>query len=207
MRSELRAKVSRHYSGPAHLAFTLTTSIGVTVALLSRVRNLDSDELFAVPAFFVVCCFLEYLEHRYLLHQRTWLGAAAYRIHTVEHHRFFTDEYFTPDNRRDWAFVLFPPALVLGYMLLVVPLFGAAAYYLFSPNIGYLVGATAALFFFLYEVIHFASHVGERVPWLWRIFRRLGEHHRIHHRPDLMKSFNFNVVCPLFDWLFGTLEK
>jgi sterol desaturase/sphingolipid hydroxylase (fatty acid hydroxylase superfamily) len=37
--------------------------------------------------------------------------------------------------------------------------------------------------------------------------RFLAEHHRLHHRTVLMTTCNFNVVCPIFDWVFGTLRR
>jgi sterol desaturase/sphingolipid hydroxylase (fatty acid hydroxylase superfamily) len=207
MRDELRAQVGRRYSGAAHLAFTLVVSLGVTVLLYAQVRAPGPLVLLTVPLFFVFCCLLEYLEHRYLLHRRTRLAAMAFRIHTLEHHRFFTDAAFEPESLRDYAFILFPPPLVLGYMLVIVPAFGGLFYLAVSPNVGWLVGGTAALFFFLYEVIHFASHLGDRFPIRLAPLRRLAEHHRLHHRAALMTSCNFNVVCPIFDWAFGTLRR
>jgi len=204
VRDELRAGVSPGYSGRSHFAFTTVASSAVTVGLWAQVRAPSVAELALVPGFFVLCCFLEYLEHRYLLHQRTRLGAAAFRIHTLEHHRFYTEEDFQPESLRDYAFILFPPPLVLGYLLGVVPLFGGAAWLLLGANAGWLVGGTAALFFLLYELIHFASHVGATgLPGV----RFLAEHHRLHHRTVLMTTCNFNVVCPIFDWVFGTLRR
>lgn len=202
-RDALRATVGKWYRGEAHLAFTLLASSGMTLALASRVRDLRAAQLWTVPLFFLFCCLAEYLEHRYLLHRNSRLGAVAFRIHTLEHHRFFTEADFAPEGRRDFAYILFPPRLVLGYLLGLVGLFTAASYFAVSPNVGWLVGATASLFFFLYEVIHFASHLETRVPLL----RQLGEHHRRHHRVELMTEYNFNVVCPIFDWLFGTLTR
>jgi hypothetical protein len=109
VRDELRAGVSPGYSGRSHFAFTTVASSAVTVGLWAQVRAPSVAELALVPGFFVLCCFLEYLEHRYLLHQRTRLGAAAFRIHTLEHHRFYTEEDFQPESLRDYAFILFPP--------------------------------------------------------------------------------------------------
>ncbi len=40
-----------------------------------------------------------------------------------------------------------------------------------------------------------------RLPWV-RHMRRL---HELHHRPELMRTRNFNIVFPLTDWLMGTL--
>jgi hypothetical protein len=194
-RESFRAAVPRWYRGEAHLVFTLVSSLAMTLGLAGQVRAPSFAELAAVPAFFVFCSLGEYLEHRYLLHRNSRLTAFAFRIHTLEHHRFFTDVDFAPEGRRDWAFVLFPPRLVIGYLVGVVGLFTLLGR-LFTPNVGWLFGATSAAFFFLYEVVHFGSHFG--------VFGRLGEHHRIHHRAEHMTACNFNVVLPLFDWIFGT---
>jgi sterol desaturase/sphingolipid hydroxylase (fatty acid hydroxylase superfamily) len=207
MRAELRGNVSARYSGVAHLFFTFGVSIAATIFLYSRTRAPSLAELAAAPIFFVICCLLEYLEHRWLLHVRTRIADPAFRIHTLEHHRFFTDEDFQPEGLRDYAFILFPPPLVLGYMLGVVPLFGGAAYLLISPNVGWLVGGTAALFFLLYELIHLSSHLGDQFPLRLPFLRSLGEHHRLHHHTPSMTTCNFNVVCPIFDWAFGTLRR
>jgi hypothetical protein len=201
-RAELRGRIGRFYRGEAHLLFTFTVSVGVTALLFSQVHDVRPLEWLAVPAFFLFCCFMEYLEHRYLLHQRRF-GEFAFRIHTLEHHAFFTVEEFTIGDRRDYFYVLFPPLLVLGYLGLVATGFGALFYWLISPNVGFLVAATAAFFFFLYELIHFGSHREWELP----VFKQLSRHHRIHHQTELMTTRNFNVVCPVFDWLMGTLER
>jgi hypothetical protein len=201
-RDELRGKISRFYRGELHFAFTFTVSGGATVWLASQVREVRPLEWLAVPGFFLFCCLIEYLEHRYLLHQRRF-GELPFRLHTLEHHGFYTVEDFKPESRRDYAYVLFPPLAVIGYLILVVSGFGALAGWLISPNVGFLVGATAAAFFFLYELIHFGSHLEWKLPG----FRQLGQHHRIHHETELMTTRNFNVVCPVFDWIFGTLQR
>jgi sterol desaturase/sphingolipid hydroxylase (fatty acid hydroxylase superfamily) len=207
MRARLRANVPGYYHGAAHLVFTLAVSLGSAAALLLQVRDLRASEIAAVPLFFLFCCLVEYLEHRYLLHRRTWIGAAAFRIHTLEHHEFFTEEEFQPDGQRDYAFVLFPPALVVAYQIVLVAPFTAIFHRVASPNVGWLVGFTGSMFFFLYEIIHLASHLGERFPVAPGLFRWLGDHHRLHHRTELMTRYNFNVVCPVFDWVFGTLAR
>jgi len=171
------------------------SSLAVTLALAWQVRAPSLAELIAVPGFFLFCCLFEYLEHRYILHKNSRATAFAFRIHTLEHHRFFTDVDFRPQSRRDWAFVLFPPRLVVGYLAGAVGLFVLLGR-LISPNVGWLFGATAAAYFFSYEVVHFCSHYG-LAGWL-------GEHHRIHHRTERMTGYNFGVVLPLFDWIFGT---
>jgi hypothetical protein len=113
-RRALRERTSRWYRGELHFLFTFSLSLGATGFLLSRLRQVRPAEWLALPLFFLFCCFAEYLEHRYLLYQRRF-GEFAFRTHTLEHHSFFTI-----DSRRDFAYVLFPPLLVLGYLGLVV---------------------------------------------------------------------------------------
>src|SRR5689334_16763738 len=109
MREEFRRRVSRRYHGAAHFAFTVAVSLGSCGALLSQVRGVVLLELAAVPAFFLLFSLIEYLEHRYLLHRRVWWAPFAYEIHTLEHHKFFTEKDYYPESHRDYAFVLFPP--------------------------------------------------------------------------------------------------
>jgi hypothetical protein len=199
-RDELRKNISPRYSGIAHFAFTVTMSLGTTVGLAAFVRGLRPVELWAIAASFVLFCLIEYTEHRWLLHKRRAFAPFAFRIHTLEHHVFFTDDNFLPEGRRDYHFVLFPPGLVLGYHLGAVPVFTAIGWLAFSRNVGLLVGSTTAFFFFAYEMVHFASHIGSKIPGV----RWLAEHHRIHHKTELMTSCNFNVVFPIFDWVFRT---
>ena len=33
------------------------------------------------------------------------------------------------------------------------------------------------------------------------------EHHAVHHTPELMQRWNFNVTVPLWDWVRGTIYK
>ncbi len=202
MRDELRRTISPRYSGGAHFAFTTLSSLGATVALAAAavLRGARPLDWLAFPITLIACMLGEYCEHRWLLHRRTKLAPFAFRIHTLEHHVFFTETDFRPDDRRDFAFVLFPPGLVLGYLFGFVPLFGVIGWLLISPSVGLLVASATAFFFFAYEMIHFGSHIGTR----WPFFRWLAEHHRIHHRTELMTTRNFNVVFPLFDWIFGT---
>ncbi len=205
-RDEFRKTIPRWYRGGLHALFTYGTSVIVVALCWSRVRAVAWWEPLSVPLFFLLAGFIEHCEHRWLLHRNSWLGRGAFRIHTLEHHRFFNYEDFQPEDKRDYGFILFPPLLVVGYMLVLVPAFGAAFYFLVSPNVGFFVAGTGALYFFCYEVIHLASHLGDRFPVKWRWLQWMGEHHRIHHNTELMTTHNFNVVLPLYDALFGTLE-
>ena len=53
--------------------------------------------------------------------------------------------------------------------------------------------------------MHLAYHAPED-HWAFRnrIVRFLTEHHARHHEPRLMRDWNFNVIIPLADAMFGT---
>jgi len=207
VRASLRAEVPRFYHASLHLGFSAAVSLGVAFGLVAGIHELRLAELACVPAFFVFCTLCEYLGHRYLLHRSSWIGRFTYQKHTLRHHRFYTDEQFRPQSQRDFAYILFPPAGVLVYMLIAVCPFVALFTLAVSRNAGRLVGATSAVFFLLYELVHLASHFGDRrsAGGSWR--RTMSQHHRIHHRVDLMTRCNFNIVAPIFDEVFGTRRR
>ncbi len=65
--------------------------------------------------------------------------------------------------------------------------------------------ATGCAYVMSYEWLHLAYHqppdslVGRN-----RLISWLREHHANHHRPELMKNWNFNVTLPLWDYVRGT---
>lgn len=63
-------------------------------------------------------------------------------------------------------------------------------------------------YFILYEIVHYASHL-PLGHWAlsFRHFRRMRQHHLDHHNPRLMEKYNFNIVFPLFDYVFGTKKE
>lgn len=198
-RASLRKKVPRLYHGYVHMAFTTVISLGSAAYLFARVEHATPLEWLALPGILVLASLLEYAEHRFVLHREVPGGAFAYKIHTLEHHRFFTDTEFLPKDHRDLFFVLFPLKLAFGYVFVTVFPVAWLVGWLATPNAGAMAGAGSALFFFLYEVIHFSSHLGWN-SWIAR-------HHRLHHDRKLMGVANFNVVLPVFDWMFGTLRR
>jgi sterol desaturase/sphingolipid hydroxylase (fatty acid hydroxylase superfamily) len=79
---------------------------------------------------------------------------------------------------------------------------------LVSPNVGALWVATTIAYVLAYEWLHLSYHLPEdgpvgRLP-LVRVLRR---HHAIHHAPEFMQRWNFNVTLPLLDWIRGTLYR
>lgn len=63
-------------------------------------------------------------------------------------------------------------------------------------------------YFALYEVVHLSCHLEEDHWWLTIPgLKAMRHHHRIHHHPRLMNRYNFCIVYPLFDYVFGTKYK
>jgi len=151
-----------------------------------------------------------YWFHRFVLHRSVLRHPGsrpsfAYERHTLQHHRFFDYDHITADELKDLHIMLFPwwsgfalSATMLLASLALTPLIGS--------NVAHLIMFMSTGYLLLYEAVHTISHLPDdnvltRLP----VLSFLREHHRLHHEPALMGKHNFNVVIPLFDWLFGAL--
>ncbi len=201
-------RLPARYSGALHALSTtliLGTAVTTAIALLDAVEPL---EWLTIPAIFLISNLFEYALHRAHLHHPLPGARALFRIHTLEHHSYFTAEAMALEGHRDLHMILLPwwsPMLAafVGY-----PSFGALVAWLLTPNVACLMIATAASYFLMYEALHFCHHAPEgsliaRLPLL----RTLREHHRAHHDKALMGRRNFNITLPIFDWLLGTTHK
>lgn len=211
--SEARASfreqyVSDSYSGPRHLATTVSVSLAVALLCALMLDSVTGAEWLTIPLTFLYANLSEYLGHRGPMHHRTRFLTAIFERHTILHHSFFTDEAPSFDSSKDFKAVLFPPVLLIFFIgAFAVPV-GAMLYFLVSPNVCYLFVMTAVLYFLNYELLHFAYHTDPnskigRLPFL----NRLRRHHLIHHNRRLMSRYNFNITYPICDRLFSTLYK
>lgn len=208
-RAAFREKhIPANYSGPRHLATTVTVSFAVAllcVLLLDAVRPL---EWLTIPLTFLYANLSEYLGHRGPMHRKTRFLGAIFERHTVQHHSFFTEEAGSYDSTQDFRAVLFPPILLIFFIgCFAVPV-GAVLYFLVSPNVCFLFVLTSVLYFLNYELLHFAYHMDPqssigRLPLIGRLRR----HHLRHHNRSLMTTYNFNITYPICDYLFGTLYR
>lgn len=207
-RAEFRARhIPAAYRGELHVSLTAACVLGSVLFCSLQLRRLAALELLTVPIMFVLGSFFVWALHRYVLHRPVPGLRRVYVIHTLQHHRFYTHERNEPEGPRDYYITLFPVAF--GPSLVVVAyLLGRVVGSAITENVGLLVTIMTLVYYGLYELVHLASHLPEhsrvlRVPGL----RRLREHHRLHHDPRLMSRYNFNVVLPLADALFGTLVR
>ena len=192
------------YRPRLHLLATTLSVVGPAGFWFSQLRAIRPLELLIVPAMLVFGSAFVWSLHRFVLHRRLPGLRFAYQLHTRRHHRFFTHDRSEPEQPCDLHTVLFPPAFGPSAAV-VAGLIGWGIAQAGAHNAGCLFAAMSALYFGLYELVHFASHLPAghpvlRMPGL----SALREHHRMHHVPVLMTQRNFNVVLPLFDWLLGT---
>ena len=200
--------MSGSYSGPRHLATTISVSLAVALLCALMLDSVTTTEWLTIPLTFLYANLSEYLGHRGPMHHRTRFLTAVFERHTILHHSFFTDEAPSFDSSKDFKAVLFPPVLLIFFISAFAVPVGAMLYFLVSPNVCYLFVMTAVLYFLNYELLHFAYHTDPdsrigKLPFL----NRLRRHHLIHHNRRLMSRYNFNITYPICDRLFGTRYK
>lgn len=142
--------------------------------------------LFGIGA--ITFTLIEYLTHRYIFHMGTftkWREKFQYTVHGVHH------EY--PKDKERLAM---PPLLsitISTLLLLLLRLVLGDYTFAFLP--GFLVG------YAYYLSIHYIVHVYQPPK---NMFRVLWVNHAIHHYKD---GEYFGVTSPLWDHVFGTLNK
>jgi len=203
-----RAHVGSGYRGRLHLGFTATVCIVVTGWCISQLQDIAALEWLAIPVTFLYANLVEYFGHRGPMHHPKPGLRLIFERHTRQHHRFFRDDAMAFDSPRDFKAVLFPPVLIVFYLVGFAAPAGALVAWIFSTNVALLFMITAVLYFLNYELLHFAYHA-PRHTWLARLplMNRLRSLHTLHHRIDLMQRYNFNITYPIGDRLFGTLYR
>jgi hypothetical protein len=200
--------IGARYRGWAHFAFTFGVTTALIVFCLSRLDNVRPWEWLTIPLTFLYANIAEYLGHRGPMHHpRRGLGAVFER-HTRQHHRFFTDARMQFDSSRDFKAVLFPPVLVIFFLLAFGTPVALLLGWLTTANVAWLFALTGTAYFLNYELLHFAYHTPPD-SWLSRLpgLAVLRRHHTLHHDQSLMSSHHFNITYPIADRLFGTLQR
>lgn len=200
--------VGAGYRGRLHLGFTVTVCVLVIASCITGLQDVRPLEWLTVPLTFVYANLVEYFGHRGPMHHRKRGLGLIFERHTLQHHRFFRDDAMAYGGTRDFKAVLFPPVLILFYLAGFALPAGLLIGWLLSTNVALLFVATAVAYFLNYEILHFAYHAPQgsvlsRMPMMGRL-RRL---HTLHHRPELMQRYNFNITYPIGDRLFGTLYR
>ena len=203
-----REHVGPRYRGPLHLGFTVLVCLVTIGVCLIALEAPTAIEWLTVPLTFLYANLVEYFGHRGPMHNRTRGLGLIFERHVLQHHRFFRDDAMAFDGTSDYKAVLFPPVMILFYLVGFALPAGLLLAWLSTANVALLFVATAVAYFLNYELLHFAYHADPdsrlaRLPLMDRL-RRL---HTLHHRPSLMQKRNFNITYPIGDWLFGTLHR
>ncbi len=203
-----REHISRGYSGPLHLGFTVFACTVVIAWCIAGIDNVRPWEWLTVPLTFLYANLVEYFGHRGPMHHPRPGLRVIFERHARQHHRFFRDDAMAFDNPRDFKAVLFPPVLIVFYVVGFALPIGLLIAWLVSRNVALLFVATAVTYFLNYEVLHFSYHAPADA-WIARLplMDRLRRLHTLHHRPELMQRYNFNITYPIGDRLFGTLYR
>jgi hypothetical protein len=203
-----REEIGPRYRGGAHLGFTVALCVTVIAGCIAALDRVAPLEWLTVPLTFLYANLVEYVGHRGPMHHRVRGLGLIFRRHAGQHHRFFRDDAMAFDGSRDYKAVLFPPVMIVFYLIGFALPAGLLLAWLTTANVALLFVATAVAYFLNYELLHFAYHTDPdgplgRLPLMGRL-RRL---HTLHHRPALMQHHNFNITYPIGDWLFGTLYR
>ena len=206
LRAELLAKIPSWYRPWAHLAGPSLFGIGAVVTAVWSLANVQPLEWLAVPGFWLLINMFEWHIHRDILHRSMWpLGVLFYR-HTPEHHVVFVKDDMAMRDPREFRLVLIPSYGIVAIFLTTLPVTATLAA-LVSANVAALWVAASMSYIVSYEWLHLAYHlpatsrIGQSAP-----VRALRRNHAMHHTPELMQQWNFNVTVPLWDWVRGSIH-
>jgi len=89
-----------------------------------------------------------------------------------------------------------------------LPTITTALWWLVSPNVALFWVAVSMGYVVSYEWLHLSYHLpaDSRVGQS-RLVRWLRRSHAMHHTPELMQKWNFNVTFPVWDWVRGSIHS
>jgi hypothetical protein len=207
VRAEVVARIPRWYSPWGHLAFPSLVGLGLLAASVALLERPSARELAFVPLVLVLLNFHEWRIHRHVLHRPSWPLELLFWRHTPEHHVIFVRDDMAIRSWREFRLVLIPFYGILAIFLTTLPI-TAALWLLASPNLALLWVATSMGYVVAYEWLHLAYHLPAESPiGRSRLVARLRHHHAVHHTPELMQRWNFNVTVPLADRVLGTVWR
>lgn len=199
--------VSPGYRGYLHLASVLILGTVMIVVIAWRYgAAIQPIEWLTVPLTVLIASLVEYSAHRGPMHHQTPGLGALFERHTRRHHRYFVARQMLISSEREFHVVLFPPVLI-GFFASVAIGLGCLVALFTTPAVGALFAITSIAYYLAYELLHLSYHtnaIGNGFGRSW--LKALARHHERHHDPHLMQQSNFNLVLPIFDWWFGTLN-
>mmetsp|Transcript_12875 Transcript_12875/g.23942 ORF Transcript_12875/g.23942 Transcript_12875/m.23942 type:complete len:316 (-) Transcript_12875:21-968(-) len=139
---------------------------------------------------FVVWIFVEYLAHRFALHQEHHFpdNRVIRILHFLNHglhHCFPMDDLL----------IVYPPIFSVTMYLVFYNIFGS----IFPPPESYLATSGFLVGYMFYDIMHYANH--HRV-WSWAYTTYMKKYHLFHHYRS--PNLGFGVSNPVLDFVFGT---
>ncbi len=156
----------------------------------------------AVSLAFVYALFslVENVTHRHLMHHMRWARRLGIKFletlcfnHMAKHHK--RDYHHESDDDDDHLSHILIAAACVGMPLIPIV-------WLIDPLTVYVGGVFSVVYSIGWWLVHREMHRSEGRFFAGNaIFRYLERRHQLHH---LYPNTNYNVVLPLWDWIFGT---
>ena len=189
--------------------------VSMTPETLAFARSIEllMDLIVGVVVAIVGGSFLEHFVHRNFMHRRR-LPRFVYQLmpflvgiferHAIRHHGLFYKRF---DDEKDPVGKFENLRVPIRQSLLVVaaclPLLIPVG--LFFPIEAVMFGGWIVVHNLLQSMLHVEMHIPSRAKWRHtNVFRWLARHHFMHHQQP---SRNLNIVCPLADYVLGTVAR
>jgi hypothetical protein len=208
LRARLIAEIPGWYRPWLHLAFPSLIGITVIVASACLLRDVRPLDLVTIPATFLLLNAGEWRIHRDMLHRRTPPLGVLYDRHTPQHHMIFVTDDMAIRATREFRLVLIPAYGIIAAGVGALPIPAALWLGLGLRNPALLFMAVTMAYVVGYEWLHLSYHApSSSFIGRLKLIQRLRRHHAIHHSPELMQKWNFNVTIPLWDWVRRTIYR
>jgi hypothetical protein len=207
VRAEALARIPWWYSPYGHLAFPSAIGLGMIALAITLLDQPTGLELLTVPLVLLLININEWHIHRNMLHRRTWPLEVLFWRHTPEHHVIFVRDDMAMRQTREFRLVLIPFYGIIAIFFTTLPI-TVALWFLVSHNVALLWVASTMGYTVAYEWLHLSYHLPATNP-IGRspLIGFLKRHHAMHHTPELMQKWNFNVTVPFADWLLRTTYR
>jgi hypothetical protein len=204
IKDKLLENIPKNYNYKLHLLFSNGFSL-VTIILSSLMLvQLSTFDILSFPIFFIFLLFFEYMFHKNILHKNVF-PKFLFKKHELEHHVIYKADSMEISSYKELYYVLIPYYAGLMIVLLNAPLLLLNLF--FNSNLIYIWLICSMSFFMLYEFLHMVYHLPESSKFKkLKIVQMISRSHTKHHNHKFMKTHNFNVTIPLFDYIFKSYK-
>ena len=193
-------------NGNVYMMVVFVILIAVPSLLALQITQFQYYFLLLLPVYFLICNLLEYLLHRYPMHNKT-KGMEFLFEHVTVHHSFFNEDFYYYEQPRDYMAV-FLPILYFSFISFIFFIVALLIYFVSDLDNALFFCVIGFAYYLMYETLHFTYHAKsgsliKKLPFV----EQSAKLHLLHHRANLMSKYNFNITFPIFDKVFNTLYK